>query len=109
MDFNVVALEISDLIAHFDYYNRLISNASVAEEQTRLRNKNKEHLAKFFADVKFYDSNKQLRPLYQTKDSIVHKLKSIKTGDVHDLIEKLEKDAKKMKKLYKSLIKGTDQ
>ena len=109
MDFNVVALEISDLIAHFDYYDRLITNASVSEEQTRLRNKNQERLANFFADVKFYDSNKQLRPLYQTKDAIIHKLKSIKTNDVHDLIEKLGKDAKKIKKLYKSLIKGTDQ
>ena len=105
MDFNVVALEISDLIAHFDYYDRLINNASVAEEQTKLRSKYQEHLAKFFADVEFYDNNKQLRPLYNTKDSIVHKLKSIKTTDVHDLIEKLEKDAKKMKKLYKSLFK----
>lgn len=105
MDFNVVALEISDLIAHFDYYDRLITNANVAEEQTRLRNKNQERLLKFFADVEFYDGKKQLRPLYETKDSIIHKLKSIKTNDVHDLIEKLEKDAKKMKKLYKSLLK----
>lgn len=105
MDFNVVALEISDLIAHFDYYDRLITNASVSEEQARLRSKNQERLAKFFADVEFYDSNKQLRQLYQTKDSIIHKLKSIKTNDVHDLIEKLEKDAKKIKKLYKSLTK----
>ena len=105
MDFNVVALEISDLIAHFDYYDRLIVNASVSEEQNKLRNKNQEHLAKFFTDVEFYDSNKQLRPLYQTKDEIIHKLKSIKTNEVHDLIEKLEKDAKKMRKLYKSLLK----
>jgi hypothetical protein len=105
MDFNVVALEISDLIAHFDYYDRLITNTSVFEEQTRLRNKNQERQAIFFADVDFYDSNKQLRPLNQTKDAIIHKLKSIKTKDVHDLIEKLEKDAKKMKKLYKSLTR----
>lgn len=105
MDFNVVALEISDLIAHFDYYDRLITNATVSEEQNRLRDKNREHLAKFFADVEFYNDEKQLRPLYETKDSIVFKLKSIKTSDVHDLVEKLEKDAKKMKKLYKSLTK----
>lgn len=106
MDFNVVALEISDLIAHFDYYDRLINNAGVAEEQTRLRDKNRERLAGYFGDVAFYDDGKQLRPLYQTKDSIVHKLKSIKTNEVHDLVEKLEKDAKKMKKLYKSLKKS---
>ncbi|MGY3212831.1 hypothetical protein [Mucilaginibacter sp. HD30] len=105
MDFNVVALEISDLIAHFDYYDRLITNKSVDEEQTRLRSKNQEHLAKFFADVEFYSNSKQLRPLYETKDSIIFKLKSIKTNEVHDLVEKLEKDAKKMKKLYKSLNK----
>jgi len=105
MDFNVVALEISDLIAHFDYYDRLITNTVVAEEQTRLRDKNREHLAKFFKDVEFYNNSKQLRPLYETKDSIIFKLKSIKTNDVHDLVEKLEKDAKKIKKLYKSLNK----
>ncbi len=105
MDFNVVALEISDLIAHFDYYDRLITNVSSSEEQNRLKNKNREHMAKFFADVEFYDNNKQLRPLYETKDLIIFKLKSVKTNDVHDLVEKLEKDAKKMKKLYKSLMK----
>ncbi|MFD0749577.1 hypothetical protein ACFQZS_05445 [Mucilaginibacter calamicampi] len=103
MDFNVVALEVSDLIAHFDYYDRLITNVIVAEEQTRLRNKNQDHLAKFFAGVEFYNDNNQLRPLYETKDQIIFKLKSIKTNDVHDLVEKLEKDAKKIKKLYKSL------
>jgi len=105
MDFNVVALEISDLIAHFDYYDQLVTQEGVAEEQNKLRIKNREHLAKLFADVTFYNDNKQLRPLYETKDAIIAKLQGIKTNDVHDLIEKLEKDAKKMKKLYKSLTK----
>ena len=106
MDFNVVALEISDLIAHFDYFDRLITDESVADEQNKLRNKNREHLTKFFADVTFYDSGKHLRPLYDTKDAIITKLRGIKTSDVHDLVEKLEKDAKKMKKLYKALSKA---
>lgn len=105
MDFNVVALEVSDLIAHFNYYDRLITNLSVVDEQNKLRSKHQEHLAKFFAGVEFYGDNKQLRPLNETKDQIIFKLKSIKTSDVHDLIEKLEKDAKKMKKLYKHLNK----
>ena len=102
MDYNVVALEISDLIAHFDYYDSLITNKSVDDEQTRLRNKNQEHVAKVFADIAFYNIDKQLRPLYETKELIIHKLKSIETSDVHELIEKLEKDVKKIKKLYKS-------
>ena len=105
MDFNVVALEISDLIAHFDYYDSLVTNESVAEEHSKLKNKNQEHLAKFFADLSFYNDSKQLRPLYETKAAIVTKLEGLKTNEIHDLIEKLEKDAKKMKKLYKSLNK----
>ncbi len=99
-----MALEISDLIAHFDYYDHLINNATVAEEQTRLKTKHREHLAKYFSGVAFYD-NERLNPLSETKEGIIFKLKSIKTNEVHDLIEKLEKDAKKMKKLYKSLNK----
>jgi len=102
MDYNIVALEISDLIAHFEYYDNLITNKSVDDEQTKLRNKNQEHVTKVFADTAFYNSDKQLRPLYETKDLIIHKLKSIETSDVHELIEKLEKDVKKIKKLYKS-------
>lgn len=102
MDLHIVALEVSDLIAHFDYYNNLVTGG---DEQAKLRSKNQEHLAKYFADIEFYNAARQLRPLYETKDAIIAKLEGMKAGDIHDLVEKLEKDAKKMKKLYKALTK----
>jgi hypothetical protein len=111
MDFNVVALEISDLIAHFDYYDNLVAGIlskgadAGEEEQTKIRAKSEEHLARFFAGVEFYNTDKQLRPLSKIKGPIIANLEGMKTKDIHDLIEKLEKDAKKIKKLYLSLTK----
>jgi hypothetical protein len=111
MDYNVVTLEIADLITHFDYYDSLISealvktSASAFDEQTKIRNKSKEHLAQFFDDTEFYNRKKQLRPLSEIKGVIIDKLESMKTKEIHDLVEKLEKDAKKIKKLYLLLTK----
>lgn len=105
MDFNVVTLEIADHIVHFDYYDRLVSETGRTEELAKIKSKSKEHLAEFFADAEFYDKNKLLRPLFEMRGSIAPKLVSMKPKDIHALIEKLEKDAKKIKKLYKSLAK----
>jgi predicted transcriptional regulator len=110
MDFNVVTLEVADLIVHFDYYDRLVSEVvskagDFSDEQAKIRNKSKEHLSLFFAGTEFYNSKKQLKPLTETKGAIIAKLADMKTKDVHDLIEKLEKDAKKIKKLYLALTK----
>jgi hypothetical protein len=110
MDFNIVTLEIADLITHFDYYDTLVSDAlsnnlGSADEQTKIRNKSKEHLTAFFADTDFYNEHKQLLSLSEMKGLIIAKLQGMKTTDIHDLVEKLEKDAKKIRKLYKSLTK----
>jgi hypothetical protein len=102
MDYNVVALEVWDHIAHFDYYNNLVTGG---EEQARLGNKNSERIVKYFTGLEFYNADKQLCPLFEIRDAIIAKLKAMKGNDIHDLIEKLEKDAKKMRKLYKSLSK----
>jgi hypothetical protein len=110
MDFNIVTLEIADLIVHFDYYDSLVSDAlsktaGLYEEQNKIRFKSKEHLAEFFTGADFYTRKNQLLPLAGMKDAITAKLKGMKAKDIHELVEKLEKDAKKMKKLYKSLTK----
>jgi hypothetical protein len=111
MDFNIVTLEIADLITHFDYYDTLVSDALSktavgAEDQTKIRSKSREHLAEFFADVKFYNAQKQILTLSQIKGLIIAKLSGMKSAEIHGLVEKLEKDAKKMKKLYKSMAKS---
>ena len=108
MDFNIVSLEIADHIAHFDYYDNLISargskDTGFDEEQTKIRNKSQEHLAEFFAGTKFYNAKKQILPLSQMSSLITSKLEGTKPKDIHALVEKLEKDAKKIKKLYKAL------
>lgn len=96
MDFNIVALELSDLAAHFDYFDTLVTHLGEPEEQIKLRKKHQEHLAVLSTGNKLY-------PLSETKQTIIVKLQALKPKDIHDLVEKLEKDAKKMKKLYKSL------
>ena len=112
MNFNVVTLEIADLIAHFDYYDRLVSDAlsksteGFSDEQAKIRNKSKEHLALFFAGTEFYNQQQQLRPLSETKGLIIAKLEGMKTKEIHELVEKLAKDAKKIKKLYLLLTKN---
>jgi 3-methyladenine DNA glycosylase/8-oxoguanine DNA glycosylase len=103
MDFNIVTLEIADLITHFDYYDRLVSAVGSSEEQIKIRQKSQEHLAQFFSGADFYNGKSQLRPLAEMKGAIIAKLEGMKAKDIHDLVEKLEKDAKKIKKLYKSL------
>lgn len=103
MDFNIITLEIADLLIHFDYYDRLVSETGPNEEQTRIRDKSKEHLAEFFADARFYNNSRQLLPLAEMQGPIKAKLQGMKVKDIHALVEKLEKDVKKMRKLYKSL------
>ncbi|MFC0513553.1 hypothetical protein ACFFGT_05050 [Mucilaginibacter angelicae] len=110
MNYNVVALEISDLIAHFTYFDGLVSDAisksmGSSEEQTKIRNKSKDHLEQFFAGTEFFDGQGQVLPLTKTKGLIIAKLEGMKNKEVHELVEKLEKDAKKIKKLYLSLTK----
>lgn len=108
MNYNVVVLEISDLIAHFHYYDSLASEAIAksigsSEEQTKIRNKSKDHLTQFLSGLELYNRSKQLRTLKELKEPIVAKLQGMKSKEIHELVEKLEKDAKKMKKLYLSL------
>jgi hypothetical protein len=111
MDFNVVALEIADLIVHFDYFDKLVSDVlskttdTSSEEQSKIRNKSKEHLSRFFAGADFYDAKKQLKHLNKMIAPIIAKLGGMKNKEIHDLVEKLEKDAKKIKKLYLSLTR----
>lgn len=111
MDFNLVTLEVADLITHFDYFNNLVSDALVKpnkaalEDQTKIRNKSQEHLSDFLSGVQFYNSKKQLKSVTELKDVLATKLKSMEAKEIHELIEKLEKDAKKIRKLYKSLTK----
>jgi predicted transcriptional regulator len=105
MDYNIVTLEIADLLVHFDYYDQLVTEACATEEQAKIRNKRKEHLALNFANAKFHDSKKQLLPLNQLKELIIVRLKLMKNKEVHELVEQLEKDTKKIKKLYKALAK----
>jgi len=110
MDFNIVILEITDHINHFDYYDRLVSEAVGStggsyDEQSKIRNKSKEHLNEFFQGTEIYHTDGKLKPLSEIADFIREKLTQLKTKNIHELIEKLERDAKKMKKLYKFLNK----
>lgn len=110
MDFNVVTLEIFDHLFHFHYFDNLVNQMQgkeddAVEEQEKINNKSKEHLTKFFAGTTFCDEHNQLRPLAEIKGTIIAKLEGTKSKDIHDMVEKLEKDAKKMKKLYVSLTK----
>lgn len=112
MDFNVVTLEIADLIVHFDYFDKLVTEAvtntttTFAEDQEKIRKKSKEHQALFFPGINFYDAKKQLHPLPKMKVLIVAKLQGIKAKEIHELVEKLTKDAKKIKKLYLAITKS---
>jgi len=100
MDYNIVTLEIADHISHFDYYDRLVSEiGGSSDDQIKIRTKHNEHLAGF------YQQGKQLLFLHEVTGKILAKLESMKNKEIHELVEKLEKDAKKMKKLYKELGK----
>lgn len=103
MDFNIVTLEIADLLTHFNYYNQLVTGA--AEEQAKLHKKHEEHLALFFAGVNFYNEKNELLTLPELKALITPKLTELKSKEIHGLVEQLERDTKKMKKLYKATAK----
>jgi predicted protein tyrosine phosphatase len=108
MDLHIVTLEITNLVIAFDHYDSLVSgilseNAGSNEEHQKIRAKSTEHLAVLFNDVSFYDEQNQLKPLAAIKDIVSNKLADLKAKDIHELVEKLEKDAKKMKKLYKAI------
>ena len=104
MDFNIVTLEVADLLIHFDYYDQLITGGP--DEQAKIRNKRSEHLADLFPGAVFYDAKQKLHPLTKLKGPIIARLSQMKNKDIHELIEKLEKDTKKMKKLYKAQAKS---
>ncbi|CAM3741766.1 hypothetical protein MUGA111182_06430 [Mucilaginibacter galii] len=111
MDLNIVTLEITDHISHFDYFERLISkrsdyNGALYEDINNISNKYKEHLAEHFAKIDFYDAEEQLLPLFEISVLIMHQIAVIKAKDIHTLIEVLEKDVKKIKKLYKAIGKS---
>lgn len=108
MDLNNVTLEITTLIIAFDHYDTLVSrhlrdSLGSGEEHQKIRNKNREHIEAFFNDATFYTQDKKLKPLDEVKEVIKNKLADTKTNEIHDLVEKMEKDAKKMKKLYRTL------
>ncbi|QKJ30753.1 hypothetical protein HQ865_13655 [Mucilaginibacter mali] len=100
MDYNIVTLEIADLLIHFDYYDQLITGNP--EEQVKMRNKRQEHLANFFNTEALQTGAYLNRPLSEWKELIASRLPGFKNGEIHELVEKLEKDVKKMKKLYKA-------
>ncbi|OOQ57167.1 hypothetical protein [Mucilaginibacter pedocola] len=105
MDFNIVTLEIADHLVHFNYYDQLITDANFADEQVKLRKKRDEHLTELFAGLNFYDKKSQLLSLTQLRALIIPKLADVKNKQIHELVEQLEKDTKKMKKLYKASVK----
>lgn len=109
MDLNNVTLEITGLIITFDHYEALAANllskgkSGFSDEYEKIRNKNSSHLRAFFGDTAFYDEDKQLKKLSEIKAAIKAGLEGADTKKVHEFIERLEKDAKKMRKLYKAL------
>jgi CHASE3 domain sensor protein len=108
MDLNNVTLEITTLIIAFDHYDVLVSDhlrdsLGTNEEHQKILNKNREHIEAFFNDASFYSQGKNLKPLDEVKEVIKNKLADMKTKEIHDLVEKMEKDARKMKKLYRVL------
>lgn len=106
MDFNVATLEAADHIIHFAYYEQLITN-SADEELIKIKNKYTEHLSVYFPEISFYTAEKQLIPLPELYRFVLGKLKGMKSNDIHQLIEKLEKDAKKVRKLYKAQLSNS--
>jgi hypothetical protein len=110
MDFNIVTLEIADHITHFNYFENLISkisgqSAEPFEDHTKISNKHKEHLNESFAEIDFYNAEGQLLPVLEVSSLIKHQFARIKAKDVHALVETLEKDVKKIKRLYKAINK----
>ncbi|WP_413667676.1 hypothetical protein ACEN9X_24765 [Mucilaginibacter sp. Mucisp86] len=111
MDLNNVTLEITGLIITFDHYDALAANllskekSGLNDEFEKIRSKNSGHLRVFFGDTTFYDQDKQLKKLSEIKTAIKDRLEGVDAKKVHEFIERLEKDAKKMRKLYKALQK----
>ena len=106
--FKYCQLEITTLIITFDHYDQLVSrylveSAGSHEEHDKIRQKSTAHLSGFIGDTAFYDENKGLKQLSDIKTLIKAKLAGFDAKVIHELVEKLEKDAKKMKKLYKAL------
>lgn len=100
MDYNIVTLEIADLLIHFDYYDQLITGNP--DEQVKAKNKRQEHLAAFLNDEALQGGEYLSRPLSEWRGLISARLPGLKNSEIHELVEKLEKDAKRMKKLYKA-------
>ncbi|MDT3402374.1 hypothetical protein [Mucilaginibacter terrae] len=103
MDFNVATLEAADHIIHFHYYETLVAN-NADQDLLKIKNKYAEHLAIFFPEISFRNNESQLIPLPHLYELILNKLKGMKSGDIHLLIERLEKDAKKIRKFYKAQL-----
>lgn len=106
MDLQIVTLEVTSLIIAFDHYERLTfnalsKNAGLNDDYQKILNKNAEHLAESFNQVQIYDAQRQLKNLPVIKEAIYIRLAGMKSNEIHELVEHLEKDTKKMKKLYK--------
>ncbi|GAB3931662.1 hypothetical protein [Mucilaginibacter myungsuensis] len=103
MDYNIITLEIATLLIHFDHYDQLL--AGPTEEQIKIRNKKKEHLAEFLKEADLPEGIYLTQPITEWTNSITQSLPKVKNKDIHELVEKLEKDVKKIKKLYKETVK----
>ncbi|PTQ96607.1 hypothetical protein C8P68_10492 [Mucilaginibacter yixingensis] len=100
MDLPIVTLEITNLVIAFDHFDSLIAQSAAGnEDYLKMHAKGRDHLSIFAV----YDGHGHLKTLPVIKQTIAAGLSGLKTKDVHELVERLEKDVKKLKKLYKAV------
>lgn len=110
MDINIITLNIVNAITDFTFYDALVSKeisdkASSTEKHNKIREKSGHHLATLFADTKFVDSKGKLLSFDKIKDIVLTKINPLSKKEVEDFVDILQKDAKKIAKLYKELSK----
>lgn len=110
MDLNIITLDIINSIITYDYYDMLTDSeiskrAGSYDKLTKIREKARQHMGKHFEGAVFHDSKKRLLALGKLKDVVSSRIGGLSKKELEELNEALIKDAKKITKLYKEVIK----
>ncbi|UKT65880.1 hypothetical protein [Pedobacter mucosus] len=114
MDINIITLEIIRYITDFDYYNTLEAlelneKSSSYQKLLEIRERNKRHLTEFLPDVKIYDQAKKINAIGSFKQTLKAKMETLSKKEVEDYLNTLKKDAVKIAKIYKRVIKKSQE
>lgn len=100
MDLNITTLDIINHIITYDYFDTL-AGAEISKRMgsydklNKLREKNQQHLARYFEGVKFHDHENQLQALSKLKETVRGKIEGLSKKDIEELTDVLKKMPKK--------------